>query len=144
MKYKDSNNEWQELVVKAADTLPVGTVVDYDGDEVPAGWEAAGSDDYSTEEQFTGKYWINGKKIYRKVIVLNQPIVVNLGEWNNVTDVSQLNISVITDMTLISEQFVWNGVITRIDNNNLQLMGVGREGTAWYLKTLVLEYIKNN
>ena len=23
---------------------------------------------YSTEEQFTGKYWIDGKKIYRKVI----------------------------------------------------------------------------
>ncbi len=25
---------------------------------------------YSTEEIFTGKYWINGKKIYRKVFIL--------------------------------------------------------------------------
>ncbi len=27
---------------------------------------------YSTEEQFTGKYWIDGKKIYSKVIAINQ------------------------------------------------------------------------
>jgi len=26
---------------------------------------------YSTEETFTGKYWTNGKKIYRKVISVN-------------------------------------------------------------------------
>lgn len=69
MKYRDpETGEFKELYTKAADTLPVGTVVDFDGDEVPAGWEAAGSDDYSTEETFTGKYWIDGKKIYRKVI----------------------------------------------------------------------------
>lgn len=26
---------------------------------------------YSTEEQWTGEYWIDGKKIYRKTIVQN-------------------------------------------------------------------------
>lgn len=40
MKYRDpETGEFKELYTKAADTLPVGTVVDYDGDEVPAGWE---------------------------------------------------------------------------------------------------------
>ena len=40
MKYRDpETGEFKELYVKAADTLPVGTEVDYDGDEVPAGWE---------------------------------------------------------------------------------------------------------
>lgn len=40
MKYRDPvTGEFKELYTKAADTLPVGTVVDYDGTEVPAGWE---------------------------------------------------------------------------------------------------------
>ena len=43
MKYRDpETGEFKELYTKAADTLPVGTVVDFDGDEVPAGWEYAG------------------------------------------------------------------------------------------------------
>ena len=71
MKYRDpETGEFKELYTKAADTLPVGTVVDFDDTEVPAGWEQAeATDDYSTEETFTGKYWIDGKKIYRKVIL---------------------------------------------------------------------------
>lgn len=38
MKYK-YNNEWKDLTVKAGDTLPIGTIVDYDGDTVPTGYE---------------------------------------------------------------------------------------------------------
>lgn len=51
-----------------ADVMPIGTVVDYEGVEIPEGWEEAGSDDYSLEETFTGKYWVDGKKIYKKVV----------------------------------------------------------------------------
>jgi len=40
MKYRDpETGEFKEIYVKAADTLPVGSVVDYDGEEIPAGWE---------------------------------------------------------------------------------------------------------
>lgn len=39
MKYND-NGEYKEIVVKATDTLPVGTEVDFDGNEVPSGWSA--------------------------------------------------------------------------------------------------------
>ena len=40
MKYKDpETGEFKEIYVKTADTLPVGTVVDYDGEEIPTGWE---------------------------------------------------------------------------------------------------------
>lgn len=45
MKYKDEQGNWKELSVKAADTLPVGTIVDYDGDTVPDGYEKV--DDFS-------------------------------------------------------------------------------------------------
>jgi hypothetical protein len=40
MKFRDpETGEFKELYAKAADTLPVGTVVDFDGTEIPAGWE---------------------------------------------------------------------------------------------------------
>ena len=41
MKYKDPvTGEWKELYTKTADTLPVGSIVDFEGNEVPEGWEA--------------------------------------------------------------------------------------------------------
>ena len=53
------------------DTLPIGAVIDYDGDTVPENWEEVEeSEDYSTEEVNTGKKWIDGKDIYRKVLHL--------------------------------------------------------------------------
>ena len=39
MKYKNENGEWKDIYVKASDTLPIGAEVDYDGDDIPAGWE---------------------------------------------------------------------------------------------------------
>ena len=38
MKYND-NGEYKDIYVKAFDTLPIGTEVDYDGETVPSGWE---------------------------------------------------------------------------------------------------------
>lgn len=38
MKYND-NGTYKDIYVKAIDTLPVGTEVDYTGSTVPAGWE---------------------------------------------------------------------------------------------------------
>lgn len=40
MKYRDpETGQLKELSLKAADTLPIGTIVDYDGQDVPEGWE---------------------------------------------------------------------------------------------------------
>ena len=63
MKYND-NGTYKDIYVKAFDTLPVGTEVDYIGDTVPDGWSEV--DSYSTNEVDTGQTWIDGKKIYRK------------------------------------------------------------------------------
>ena len=38
MKYND-NGTIKDIVIKAGDTLPVGTVVSYDGETIPSGWE---------------------------------------------------------------------------------------------------------
>ena len=47
MKYK-YNNEWKEMNVKVSDTLPIGSIVEYDGDTVPIGYEEVNG--YSTNE----------------------------------------------------------------------------------------------
>ena len=39
MKYKDENGNWIDIHVKAIDSLPIGTILDYDGTEVPEGFE---------------------------------------------------------------------------------------------------------
>lgn len=40
MKYRDpQTGEFKDITVKVADTLPVGTIVEYDGDNIPNGWE---------------------------------------------------------------------------------------------------------
>lgn len=45
---------------------------------------------FSTEEQWTGKRWIDGKKIYQKTIMLNAP-VVGSGENYTPHDISSLD-----------------------------------------------------
>lgn len=63
-----STGNLETVYVKALDSMPVGSIVDFTGSsaDVPAGWEEVY--DYSTTEIDTGKKWIDGKHIYRKVI----------------------------------------------------------------------------
>lgn len=67
LKYKDpTTGDWIELSNAVGDTLPIGTIVEYDGTTVPSNWEKV--NDYSTEEVKTGETWIDGKPIYKKTI----------------------------------------------------------------------------
>ena len=69
LKYKDpTTGDWIELSNAVGDTLPIGAIVEYDGTTVPTNWEQV--NDYSTEEVNTGSTWINGKPIYRRVVVI--------------------------------------------------------------------------
>ena len=69
MKYKDpTTGKFKEINVKVADTLPVGSEVDYNGTTIPTGWEEVDSpNEYSTEETRIGT-WIDGKPLYRKTL----------------------------------------------------------------------------
>lgn len=42
MKYND-NGTFKDIYVKASDTLPIGSIVEFDGTEIPDGWESAGT-----------------------------------------------------------------------------------------------------
>lgn len=69
IKYKDpTTGQFKDISVKVADSLPIGTEVDYDGETVPTGWEQVDNpNDYSTTETRIGT-WIDGKPLYRKVV----------------------------------------------------------------------------
>lgn len=97
---------------------------------------------YSTDETLTGKYWINGKPIYRKVIVLSTYVDIPRS-WTTVTNISSLNIEALLDIKLYDNSVrYWNSCLSRINSNNLQLLNVGVDGTSWAVKTLILEYTK--
>lgn len=53
MKYND-NGTIKDIVIKAGDTLPVGTIVEFDGDTIPSGWELV--DDTGTYKKIKKNY----------------------------------------------------------------------------------------
>lgn len=79
MKYND-NGTYKDIYVKALDTLPVGAEFDYIGERVPDGYVQVES--YSTNEVNTGQTWIDGKPIYRKVLVFPAQAIDNTTTLN--------------------------------------------------------------
>lgn len=45
MKYKDSQGNWVSIALPSLDSMPVGTIVDYDGQtsDIPNGWQTYGT-----------------------------------------------------------------------------------------------------
>lgn len=67
------------------DPLPVGSILEYDGDVVPDGYEeVAEGENYSTEEVRVGT-WIDGKPLYRKVISGAMPAITSDGTMAKTT-----------------------------------------------------------
>ena len=91
MKARDRQTGlFKKVFVKALDSLPVGSEIDFDGpaSDIPVGWEQVDNpDSYSAEEVKTNKVWF-GKPVYRKVIT----ITVNAGTTGQV-DLTSLNYS---------------------------------------------------
>lgn len=117
MRYQDPvTGEWKTISVKAADTLPIGTIVDYDGDTVPDGWEEI--PDYSEEEIDTGEKWIDGKSIYQKVISFTVPDTANTDfVIGTISQISQF-ISVTGVLSArFPLPFVWNTLYFGISTN---------------------------
>ena len=74
MKYND-NGEYKDIYVKAFDTLPVGTEVDYDGSVVPSGWsEVTLYEDFKNKVTFDSGNPPNAQffKIGRLIVITYQ------------------------------------------------------------------------
>lgn len=62
MKYND-NGEYKDIYVKAFDTLPIGTEVDYDGSVVPSGWEEVESPKYVRSFNIESPTWTYNQNV---------------------------------------------------------------------------------
>lgn len=151
MKYK-YNEQWNDLAVKAADTLPVGTIVAYDGETVPIGYEEVNS--YSETEVKTGDTWIDGRPIYRKVIKYHNDSTI--GATGTVTNISIAHNISNFDMLIKPASLIHKGYSTMMGGGSsvtsmVAITYVGTENATmtivndtwssanWYI---TLEYIK--
>ena len=161
MKYRDpETGEFKELYVKAIDTLPVGTEVDYEGDEAPAGWEELKNIPdptlYSNEEKIIGT-WVAGQPLYRKVMIFNTAIDSANSENKFAHNIENANLVMVKNafMYYFSKGTCFPLPITLYKSNTAEdklSIYADREyiyfnvGTSWdynFYKVVVLEYTKN-
>lgn len=137
-------------VFSGGDSIPVGTIVDYDGDTVPDGYEEVS--DYSTDEIEIGT-WIDGKPLYRKVVQFNT--LINANEQYSIAHnianadfiyVSKAYFTLDTGLSVtIPETGVYSGfnekTYAHVDKTYIYVCSNGGWSKGW-TKTIVLEYTK--
>ena len=71
--HEDGVDKVYEPIVKITDTLPIGTEVDYDGEDIPSGWEEIGDTvqaTIGTTNPNNDKVWFKqGKNLFNKATV---------------------------------------------------------------------------
>lgn len=73
-----------------SETLPVGTEMDFAGEEIPLGWEEVPNEEsYYTYETNTGKKWIDGKEIYRRVFTITTSDQANISMNHNILNMDK-------------------------------------------------------
>jgi hypothetical protein len=125
------------------DTLPIGAIVDFDGDIVPEGYEEVNdgcNNIYSTEETVIGT-WIDGSPVYRKVFAVGGSTsqVISIPANANV-----VNIYGFVKYILMFEPLWTNhgedGFTTIIDRYGIDVSLGEKEATG--SGYLVIEYVK--
>lgn len=54
MKYReDASEPWKELYIKALDSMPIGTQIEFSGTDIPQGWEQVSDDKHITTATIT-------------------------------------------------------------------------------------------
>lgn len=92
---------------------------------------------YSTEETYTGKRWIDGKPIYRKVVEKNVNLSGN--SWNS-TGVDVSEIDTLCNCIMLNSKFAFGGFYTKKVSNQLDVYCVS--DANWGVSTFILEYTK--
>lgn len=69
MKARNSKGELKELVIKANDSIPAGSVIEFDGDVVPEGYEKAEDEDWENLNEDYGCYYkMIGKQVFIRAV----------------------------------------------------------------------------
>ena len=126
------------------DTLPIGTVIDYDGDTVPDGYEKVSDgyeqpveqDTYSLNEQVIGT-WVNGEPLYRRVVTYTggltgneNTLIGNIG--GNIADV--ISVSCInTNTSNTNAYFLYTSSSSKFGYVSVQIAKANGDvwATAW-------------
>lgn len=132
------------------DALPIGSVLLYDGENIPDGYEEVTDyiPTYSTEETVVGT-WIDGRPIYRKVVLTTTPSTAS--SWVDV----DIGIADIKEYIKFSAKLVMAGLTYFADvfeDSSHKFMAVPKSNTigmyvgisAWCSRpvTLIIEYTK--
>ena len=135
MKYKDPiTGDYKELHFKTGDTLPVGTIVEYDGDEIPPGYKevpgVVASVIISPTKPETGEeVWIQkGKNLFKKTNVINGIGPTSEGGFSVQSQCTTSYVKVIPGETYVISSNVDRSWVYNISKN---IPKVGEEATSW-------------
>lgn len=108
-------------------------------------WQEWASDDYFTKETFTGKYWMDGKKIYRKVINIGQ-ITFSIGDNNFAHGISNLETVVDINYSMFfasANQWYtyWSAITGKVATSSDIILATNGSNTFYHLK-ITIEYTK--
>ena len=66
---KETIKQLKELVIKANDSIPANSVIEYDGDVVPEGYEKAEDEDWENLNEDYGCYYkMIGKQVFIRAV----------------------------------------------------------------------------
>ena len=120
--------------------------------KTPNGWKtvadcgAGASYSYSTNEQWTGGYWIDGKKIYRKVFTGSY--VSCAGSWTAISwaNTTSLNIDKLLKSRVLGKDSA--SIYPKVTDSKMQgintsgLFCVAPQQNNYYVDTVIIEYTK--
>lgn len=147
----DTPTENTKLQIESNDLDPQGIyITNVHSESTTTGYSAAytnARNTYSTSETFTGKYWINGKPIYRKVITGTKTGTTNVIDTiPNITIVKfegtvststiQLQLGTYLDATNNNSSIYYN-----TSTGEISLYSPGVYNGRYYA---IVEYVKNN
>ena len=79
MKYRDpQTGEFKDITVKVADTLPVGTIVEYDGTTIPNGWEQIEPQVDPVENISINDFFISSTKTITDYAIVKTGNIINI------------------------------------------------------------------
>lgn len=122
--------EYVPISTGGGESLPLGTIVKYDGNTVPDGYEQVDElPTYSTDETICGT-WIDGSPLYRKVMTFD-----NI----SISSSTVLSNSIITNLSLIVDARI---IMIKNDNNDFNIISKAHPSSMGWM--IGAYYTKNS